>query len=237
MPQSDPGNMYDLLADEYYDASHKTCRNFDTTAKLALEGFKPSVPSTGLVLEVGAGRGRAHEFLGVAPDRIVQLDSSPQMLNLQARESCLLRLCADAASIPISGSPFALVVAFLFDPYLGMNFAREVFRVLAAGGKFIGTNPSACWGHPLRDDLKLNRNETRFVDRQGRTQQLTSVLLPHERMKSLFADAGFTDIAITSHSLPSGVTPISADIERSARLSGKTVTSLEIIDLVIATKP
>ena len=78
----------------------------------------PVIPKEGLVLEVGCGRGRCKEFLGIDAFRIVQLDSSRQMLGIEERESCYLRVHADAASVPLFDEQFALVVGFLLIPSL-----------------------------------------------------------------------------------------------------------------------
>src|SRR5437764_10900298 len=93
-----PNSGYDRIASEYYDQGHQTSRNFDVATVRAL-AREPFVRSPGLVLEVGAGRGRASEFLRIDPGQVVQLDSSEPMLELQPREPSLLRVHADACRI------------------------------------------------------------------------------------------------------------------------------------------
>src|SRR4051794_24652540 len=101
---------YDQIADEYYDAGHITSRNFDHTTIEALKTHPFQVPTDGLVLEVGAGRGRANEFLQVPLSRVIQLDSSEQMLHLPVREASLLTVSADACQIPLVSQQFTGVV-------------------------------------------------------------------------------------------------------------------------------
>src|SRR5712671_4605883 len=119
---------YDNLASEYYDPYHKTCRNFDATTVDALGG-RQLLPQHGLILEVGCGRGRCSEFLQAPRERIVQLDASQAMLEIPDREPCLLRLHADATNIPTVAGEFTGVVGFLVDPFIGLDFLREAFRV------------------------------------------------------------------------------------------------------------
>ena len=81
-----PKSGYDEIASEYYDSKHITSRNFDRATLAALAESPVPVPN-GLVLEIGAGRGRATEFLRVDASRIVQLDNSDAMFALEGRRS------------------------------------------------------------------------------------------------------------------------------------------------------
>jgi SAM-dependent methyltransferase len=227
---------YDDLASEYYSDRHVTCRNFDVTTITALKSICPQVPSDGLVLDVGAGKGRVNEFLGVDPTRTIQLDSSANMLALDDREESLLRVWDDVTDMPFYDGQFSCVAAFLFDPYVGLNFLGEVHRVLRAGGLFIGTNPSAKWGHTLRDDLGIDRNETRFVDVNGVTRRTPSLLVPTERLAEMVRYCGFSNITIRSFTLPPGHQPVSHDIARVATLLKKDVYELEVLDIVLASR-
>src|SRR5665213_471537 len=113
---------YSRIANEYYDAQlHKTSRNFDEAGRCHLEGWRTLVATDGLVLDVGAGRGRVGEYLGIHASRIVQLDNSQAMLDLVHREQSLLRVLHNAEHLPFGGEQFVAVGAFLCDPFVGLN--------------------------------------------------------------------------------------------------------------------
>src|SRR6185437_9304844 len=158
---------YDQIACAYYAIEHRTSRNFDDAARVALGSLSRRVPPTGIVLDVGCGRGRAGEFLGLDPSRVIQLDNSTAMLKLEPREECALRIRHSAESLPFVNQEFACVAAFLCDPYLGLEFLAESYRVLKRGGLFVATTPAYEWGLPLRTALGLNTSMTRFITRQG----------------------------------------------------------------------
>ncbi len=80
------------------------------------------MPKHGLILEVGCGRGRSNEFLKVPSNRIIQLDSSREMLALSDRESCCLRVLADATSVPLFDQQFSGITGLLVDPFIGLGF-------------------------------------------------------------------------------------------------------------------
>lgn len=153
---------YDQIAGEYYDAFHKTCRNFDQTTSRAIESVRPLAPHSGLILDVGAGKGRCIELLGVDQNRIIQLDNSSVMLGLYPREPSLLRIQHDAEQLPFLDREFSCVTAFLCYPYLGLNFLSEAHRVLRPGGLFLSTTPAYEWGTALRRGIAIDYSETRF---------------------------------------------------------------------------
>jgi SAM-dependent methyltransferase len=208
MPQSG----YDVIAGEYYDPRHITSRNFDRTTAFALKERKLD-SRVGLILEIGAGRGRSGEFLGVTPNRVVQLDSSEEMLNLPDREPCLLKIHADACAIPLASGQFAAVVGFLADPFFGLDSLAEARRVLDDGGELLITLPTYQWGEPLRRRLGIDVLTTRFkVIGEETVVRLPSVLHPKERIMEMLSVVGFKGIDITDAALPEGEKPVSDDI-------------------------
>ncbi|WP_244930833.1 class I SAM-dependent methyltransferase [Nocardioides sp. W7] len=223
---------YDALAGEYYDAAHKTSRNFDATTIDAVATLQHDLP-TGKVLEVGAGRGRANEFLNIDSNRIVQLDNSAAMLRLQPREASLVRVLNDAESLPFPDGEFSVVLAFLCDPFLGLNFLSEARRVLTSGGVLLGTTPSEVWGRALRGKLDVDQMETRFMLRTGSIAKVPSALYSVSQLKLMLEAAGFdpTSIKISSYSLPEGVQPVSADVTSPAEQLGLSPYRLPILDL------
>jgi SAM-dependent methyltransferase len=226
---------YDLLASEYYDDRHKTCRNFDTATKAAIAGNPLRVPEAGLVLEVGCGRGRVREFLGIRADRVVQLDSSINMLQLHDRETCLLKLHADATAIPLADRQFSAVIGFLIDPFLGLTFFAEAFRMLQPGGVLLFTTPAWEWAEGLRS--KTNVLEARFITDANEAVSVPSHVAPVARIKQMLAHSGFTNVIAQSCKLPLSTKPISPDIESVAFSRKCTAYDVVVVEMITAVKP
>jgi len=229
---------YDQIAAEYYDACHKTCRNFDHTTTVALETIRPRLPVDGLVLDVGAGKGRCKEFLGIDPMRVIHLDNSSVMLGLQPREESLLRILHEAETLPFVDSQFSCLTAFLCDGFLGLNFLAEVYRVLLPGGSFVATTPSYEWGTTLRKELQISASQTRFITKVGTQLVLPSVLIPVDRLLEMLKHVGFGQrkVQLRRHRLPLSATPISQDISTPAEALGCDVHDLDILYSVFAEK-
>jgi SAM-dependent methyltransferase len=237
---------YDAIAQEYYDPFHKTCRNFDATAKAALQPYRAQMPQAGLVLDVGAGKGSSNDLLGICPTRIIQLDSSPKMLSLTPREDCLVRIQHGAESLPFPDASIASVNGFLCDPFFGLDFLAECHRVLEANGVLLCTTPSYEWGQPLREDIKRHKEaaidvaSTRFKTLNGDLVIVPSHLFPEGQIAEMLVRAGFAKdrVRITSHTLPAGVNAndISLDIARSARLKCVDPAQLPILYCIFALK-
>jgi SAM-dependent methyltransferase len=230
---------YDTIAEEYYDLDlHKTSRNFDSATKAAFAdtAIRNRLPKDGLLLDVGAGRGRAHEFLGIEPNRIIQLDESARMLALQPREDCLLRVKHRAEFLPFVHSQFSCIAAFLCDGYIGLDFLSEAFRVLRSSGILIGTLPAKAWGTPLREEINCDLSLTRFVTMREETVFCPSTLLSNDELFAMLRCVGFeaAGIEITSLTLPRDATPISKDIVRPAAKLGVEVHELPILQFFIA---
>jgi SAM-dependent methyltransferase len=229
-----PQSGYDQIAPEYYDARHITSRNFDRATKNALADLPFSVPD-GLVLELGAGRGRSTEFLNIPSSRIVQLDNSEGMLHLGSREQALLQLHADACKIPLVSSQFKAVTGFLVDPFLGLDCLAEAYRMLMGGGELLLTTPTKTWGEPLRKRLKINIMTTRFklVDRDE-IVILPSLLYPAEQIGEMLKVVGFHTICITDAYLPPDEETISPDITSVCSELNKNIFDLPIIHIIRA---
>jgi SAM-dependent methyltransferase len=227
---------YDALALEYYDEYHTTCRNFDVATRAALANHPVRMPETGLVLEVGCGRGRCTEFLGVPPGRVVQLDVSREMLALGDREPSLLRVHADATSIPLFDGQFAAVVGFLIDPFVGLCFFAEASRLLVEGGLLLATSPAAEWGHALRGHREPEASLARFITKRRDTVLVPSALITKPKLAEMLSYCGFQAISVTDHFLPSDADVISPDIQTVADRRAIDVHNLPILYLVHAAK-
>jgi SAM-dependent methyltransferase len=229
---------YDIIAEEYYDMEHKTSRNFDQTTVEAFRGLKDRVPDTGLVLDVGAGKGRCNEYLGIDTNRIIQLDSSRRMLQLKPRENCLFRIKHRAESLPFLDSEFSCVSAFLCDSFLGLNFLSEAYRVLSKNGMLIGTAPSYEWGVALREEIQIEASITRFITKNGNLVTVPSILVPLEQLREMLIVVGFNEsnIQVERHRLPQTITEISPDISLPAKKLGYDVYELIILYSFVARK-
>jgi SAM-dependent methyltransferase len=228
---------YDPIADEYYDTAHKTSRNFDDSTAAAVGSLRHRVGAEGLVLDIGAGRGRCKEFLGIDPRRVVHLDNSSNMLQVAPREQSLLRVVHQAEELPFLDGQFSCVTSFLCDPFLGLNFLAEAYRVLKRGGLFIATTPAYEWGSTLRTMLEMDKHSTRFITRNG-ILVIPSVLVPISQLREMLKRTGFNEqtFSITAHTLPRAANPVSEDISRPARELGRDPHELELLYLVVAEK-
>lgn len=227
---------YDQIANEYYNESHKTCRNFDETSKNALKEYKGWIPSKGLILDIGCGRGRCKEFLDIDCSRVIQLDSSQEMLKLSPREECLLQVHHSAEKLPFIDSSFSCITSFLCDPFFGLDFLKESFRVLQPNGLFIATTPSYEWGRELRKKIKIDESETRFILSDGKQVKVPSILASKDLIISMLKRSGFSyeSIKITGHKLPNDVTIISKDVIDAANELRCEPTELDLVYLIIA---
>lgn len=230
--------IYDEIAHEYYQATHKTSRNFDDTTVAAMQDVGPRVPASGLVLDIGAGRGRVNEFLGLDPKRVVQLDNSSKMLILEPREDCLLRIVHKAEELPFLEDEFSCIAAFLCDAFIGLSFLSEVYRVLSVGGLLIATLPSYEWGMTLRDMLEIDPSMTRFISDRNTTIHILSTLIPEDQIIEMFLLVGFErdKVELRRHRLPPGSSPISDDISRPAAKLGYNEHELNILYSITAEK-
>jgi SAM-dependent methyltransferase len=226
---------YDAIAAEYYGEHHQTSRNFDAAAVEALDAMKVAL-GDGPVLEVGAGRGRSGEFLGLSASRVVQLDNSAAMLAIQPREKAAVRVLHDAEHLPFPDQEFSAVLAFLCDPFLGLNFLSEARRVLTTGGILLATTPAYEWGKPLRDRIELDTMVTRFVLRDGTHIEAPSALYSPEQLRSMLGRVQFQHhkTYIRTHWLPPGTTPVSPDILMPAAELGISEYELPILYTLLA---
>jgi SAM-dependent methyltransferase len=227
---------YDFLADEYYESRHKTCRNFDAATAATIADNAPKIPPVGLILEVGCGRGRCGEFLGLPGNRIIQLDASERMLALPDREPSLLKIWANATDVPLLDGQFVGVVGFLIDPFMGLAFLNEAFRLLVPGGIAFLTTPAQAWGQALRGSEDPQRSQARFIDKNDRAVYVPSVLLSEGRLLEMMRFCGFSAIEVSSVPLPEGVQSISPDISRAAEAASRPLHSLPILTRVYGEK-
>lgn len=227
-------SSYEGLAAEYYSERHVTSRNFDAATARSLARLSVRVPRQGWCLDIGAGRGRLNEFLGVSAHRIVQFDLSQAMLRQQPREAAAGRSVASASVLPLRSGSAVLAAAFLFDPFNDEALFSEVSRVLDHGGTFVATLPSFEWGVALRQDLGLPTNETEFVTDDGAVVRRRSKLMPVDELADQLISVGLNPVAVDRGSLGDIDQPISPHIELVARRKQIRASELPIIAVLIA---
>ena len=227
-------SSYDNIAGEYYDPRHITSRNFDHATRAALSAHPFHLPG-GLILELGAGRGRAREFLNADPQSVVQLDYSEVMLALKEREPALLKVHADACAIPLFPQQFAAVVGFLIDPFFGLQCLHEAHRMLVSEGRLLVTVPTAIWGTALRRQLRIDEMTTRFKKVDGESQVVLPSVLHHpDRIRQMMEVVGFTEVQVLDHCLATGEPTISPDITAVAQVLNQDVWTIPVIHSIRA---
>ncbi|MEV1005446.1 class I SAM-dependent methyltransferase [Nonomuraea sp. NPDC050202] len=127
--------LFDQLA-AVWDTEHATGRTDFLTDALARGGPWPS----GTCLELGSGTGQYTPVLSGTFNRVIALNLAREMLT-RAPAHPAARIQADAARLPLADASISAVACV--DVLL---FAREITRVLAAGGVLIWANQLACDG-------------------------------------------------------------------------------------------
>jgi ubiquinone/menaquinone biosynthesis C-methylase UbiE len=228
---------YEDLADEYYDPRHITSRNFEaaTAYWIAVNGCP--IPGSGLVLDIGTGRGSAAAFCNVESSRIIESDIALAMLKLSPRPPSRARVVCDALSIPFPRESFCAVTAFLFDPFNSHTFIAESYRVLEPVGVFLGTLPHQEWGKTLRSLRGGPSDVARFVSNEGSHVDKPSYLLGEKELRRRFLERGYRSVDAYTLTLPRTETTVSPDISDPAATRGVSPHDLPIVQLIIARKP
>jgi SAM-dependent methyltransferase len=158
------------------------------------------------------------------------------MLMLSPREPALGRVNADAHQLPFISGSFALVAAFLFDPFNERHLFTEVARVLKADGLFVGSLPHSTWGTTLRLVKGVPPAEATFVLRDGQPYSRPSFLSTEEDLTRNLVGAGFLVRTMLALRLPRAVADISPDVEVPARALGLSVYDLPLVQLFVAAR-
>lgn len=226
---------YEIIADEYYNSNHVTSRNLDSSTLEFCSNFVFNIPSDGLVLELGCGKGCSGKYCKIKNDRIIQLDISRSMLKLYPRENCVQRILGDALNIPFKSSCFSIVTAFLYDPYNDDDLYMEISRVLKPNGVFIGTLPHSKWLLTLRKELSYPLNKAKFLTKNGFFLEFDSFLSSDKEIKEKLKLGNFKKITLYNLYLPK-VNIVSPEIEILAKKIGMNVSAFPIVKLITAWK-
>jgi ubiquinone/menaquinone biosynthesis C-methylase UbiE len=196
---------FDMLADEYYDAtSHPTCSNFRTASKVVLSKWMAQYPISGPVCEVGSGASLFASFrsdLGHDLSSVTLIDASSRMLEHSrpyARLGAELKV-ANAEDLPLADSSQSALVSILGDPYNIPEFWDEVARVLRPGGLVLFTTPSIEWSSEFRKNLPEHlQNKAEFVTRNGRHVWINSIVHSRTEQTRIIQNAGLAWVATES---------------------------------------
>jgi len=198
---------YRLVAAEYYDGRHMTCRAFDFLDEQILDVYRKKcglVESRKQYLEVGAGI--ATLLRGVLPSdsTLVAGDFCAEMAQhaLPLPPNITYRQFS-AFNLPFPENHFDGVFAFLADSYNVPRFYSETWRVLKPGGFLFLTCPTKLWATTLRQgDCELLQY-ARFTTLEGRTVFIPSITRSKEEYHQVLARVGFTKLVYEEFCLPS----------------------------------
>jgi len=122
-----------------------------------IKSLKLRIPSKGIVIDVGCGKGYMVEFFRKLGLQAIGLDLSKEMLK-EAKKSALEVVLGDARYIPFRSSATQIVTCFevlehVIEP---QKVLSEIYRVLSNGGIFIATMPLK---HPINVVVDFLRGE------------------------------------------------------------------------------
>ncbi len=232
---------YEILASEYYDHAHITSRNFDSaTANFCKEFAFPLIPK-GVIVELGAGRGRTREYCRIPESRIIQTDLSYGMLQLNSRENSIARVQCSALELPFKHSSMSAITAFLYDPYNRPKLYSEMHRVMKTEGIFIGTLPHHVWGESLRNLKGIDANKARiirFTTDSKEFVEMDSYLMNENEIADSFHSAGFGKIEFQDLFLPREIkcSDISPHIAEAASSQEISPYELPIVTFILGWK-
>jgi SAM-dependent methyltransferase len=227
---------YIRLGKEYYDPGRPTVRNFDEATQRGIRQLDVPLPTSGLGLETGAGRGRLHEYFPALTLDIVRSDISMEMLQLPSEGPTDLLVRCDNLDWCYGIGKFSFIGALLFDSYNTKNFFENVLASLMPGGLFIGTLPHIVWGNAFRLD-KNNAGIASFPMRDGTIIEVPSMLSSEQELRERLETAGFCEIVTHSFMLRNTESRISPHVSRAAEHLGLKISELPLIQYVQARKP
>lgn len=233
---------YRLIAGEYYDGRHMTCRAFDFLDQQILDAYQQKY---GLMkggkryLEVGGGAATLLRRI-LPPDSTLVVSDlctemaqhSPPLPGNMAYEHF------SAFNLPFVETHFDGVFAFLADSYNVPRFYKEAWRVLRADGFLLVTCPTRLWAKMLREGDGESLHYARFTTLEGKTVSVPSVTWSREEYYELLEHVGFTVVLHEEFSVPpdypSGRIPDT--IRLPARRLGTEVSRLPLVTAVFAEK-
>ena len=180
---------YEAVAPEF-DERRVTTRYFHALSFPSFERFLHRLPSGCRALEVGTGRGALTEVLVRFGLELSVLDISRAMLQRHALGQDLPRIQGSALRLPIRSGALHVVLGSLIDAFVHRELFAEISRVLAPGGRFAFSTPSAEFGTALRDPHSVA--ETRFGLSDGSSVAVPSFLFEPSELYDLASGTGLS---------------------------------------------
>lgn len=235
-------SVYSVVAAEYYDARHMTCRAFDFLDEQILDHYQDSRGLVGrgrLYLEVGAGRAALLRRVLLPDSMLIAGDLCPQMAEhaLPLPANITYRQFS-AFNLPFSEGHFDGVFAFLADSYNVPRFYEEAWRVLSPSGFLLMTCPTRLWAETLRQGESELLFCARFPTHDGRTTLIPSITWSEGEYRRLLADTGFTKVLYEDFCLPSDYPSnhIPDTIQVPAQRLGIEISCLPLVGALLAHK-
>ena len=233
---------YRLIAGEYYDGRHMTCRAFDFLDQRILDAYQQKY---GLVkrgkqyLEVGGGAATLLRCVLPADSSLVVGDLCTEMAqHSRPLPTNMTYEHFSAFNLPYAENHFDGVFAFLADPYNLPRFYKEAWRVLIVGGFLLMTCPTRLWAKTLRESDGDSLHYARFTTLERKTVFVPSVTWSREEYYDLLEYVGFTVLLYEEFCLPPDYPSnrIPDTIRIPARRLGTEPSCLPLVTALLAQK-
>lgn len=233
MPESNVGKMpflrsllkestfdaYELIAEEYDDESHQTCRDFDEMTRRLLVSKLDLVGKAETILDLGGGTGVVPSILkkvvSLKGKQIHVVDPSSRMLDVYREKHSELTITFErttATNFKVE-KKFDLVVATLCDPFLTNQLLDSLPGFLNINGSFILSFPHEKWAKLVRKPEELTT--TRFRDKQGAEHIARSICRDPSEVQGHLQFMGFVEVDYQVHDFTLNE-PLRSDLTRKA---------------------
>lgn len=233
---------YRLVAGEYYNGRHMTCRAFDFLDQRILDAYQQRY---GLVkggkqyLEVGGGAATLLRRVLPSNSSLVVGDLCTEMAqHSRPLPGNMAYEHFSAFNLPYEEDHFDGVFAFLADSYNVPRFYKEAWQVLRGGGFLLMTCPTRLWAKTLREGDGDSLHYARFTTLEGRTMFIPSITWSREEYYELLEHVGFTMVVYEEFCLPPDYpsSRIPDTIHLPARQLGTEASRLPLVTALLAQK-
>ncbi len=238
-------NCYDAIAHEYEDASHATCRDFDTANKIALSRVsacfpavrEPTETTSFRLIEIGSGTGHLLpsilEALPSGTPSVVLMDISERMVAISRQRyggPSFNHFCVSLSNASTLGiAPADFIFGLLCDPYLTPQSLADLRNLATPGCFIVLTFPSAKWADATRRG-ELRSPHAVFRDRSGYSHVSYSFCWHAATVRDHSRSAGF-DIVYEDEITFSEVVPCGDRNQDIQRVLGGSAPMLSVFVL------